>query len=903
MSATVAWAVVALLATLPLSLGTVQQAHADSGSKTVQGPPVWQPAKGTYGPNGSVTVTPVDNLTDQVVHVSWKGFTPTVNVSGGTPATNVVAGSSTVRYPVRVYECRGSNPQITDCYGSTLYGGDPAKGFQQPQRPAGTITPDLPTNMVITVTGADGSGSADIETWTADQSPTLGCDATHPCSIVVEPEYGGDSRGLTAFLAHDKTGALHCDVHTYDTVSGLDLATDSTLTTPNYVTRNETGEGCAWSARTVVPLSFAPTASSCKAATSDFATAGLPMAERALQQWRAGACLASSPLNVGYTAQGEPQARQAFLGGGGAEVALTSRPDTGDAPRPYVYTPLANSAISVVFTVDDPVTGRQIPQMRLNPRLLAKELTQSYTQLVQGSPTPASVAGNPSCIFEDPEFLALNPPSLIAPAQWPKCVPNMATSLPIVVGNSTDLIHQLTAWIAGDPAAAAFLQGQPDEWGMHVDPYYERPAFSGYPVDLLIPQDSTGTGGVLSDGEPNKQKQYEWSPVISGLTDAVRDVLTFKPTCSDWNVSQGNQHAKCDSMKRGQRELIGIIDSADAEADSLPEAQLLNAQGSFVTPSIGSMQAAVNDMPVDLKTYTQQLPYGVPGTAYTKDSNAYPLTMVQYAMAPTAGLSAAKATAVSQFLQQVTDFGGGQLYGRDPGKLGPGYTDLTQSQEEFAQEAVQHVAAQDSTLPGNQVAPTTPPATPPPTTPPTNTPTTAGSPNATAPVGNQGPPPAPVSADQPNAPSGTDNPGGGTGSGTSGGTNSDGGSGLKDSGSGGSGSGSGGSGTGGDGGTGAGTGSGANPPGDSPKPSGSPAASASPTPSPSTTGPATAPVAAGIPAADRAGVARVLLPVVLIVGAVLLVGGPAALVLGGTSTGAEAVARLRRFIGRGGPMA
>lgn len=94
LSATVAWAVVALFAVLPLSLGTVQQAHADSGSKTVQGPPVWQLTKGTTGPNGSVTVTPVDNLTDQVVHVSWKGFTPTVNVSGGTLTTNVVPGSS-----------------------------------------------------------------------------------------------------------------------------------------------------------------------------------------------------------------------------------------------------------------------------------------------------------------------------------------------------------------------------------------------------------------------------------------------------------------------------------------------------------------------------------------------------------------------------------------------------------------------------------------------------------------------------------------------------------------------------------------------------------------------------------------------------------------------------------------
>ncbi|MFF7637284.1 hypothetical protein ACFZB9_29655 [Kitasatospora sp. NPDC008050] len=888
LSTTVAWAVLALLAVLPLSLGTVQSAQADSGPVTVQGPALWQPAKGTYGPNGSVTVATAGNLTDQVVHVSWKGFTPSVYTANGAPATTVQPRSSTVRYAVRVYECRGTDPQVTDCYGSTLYG-SPTQGFQQPGRPAGTTTPDLPTNMVMGVTGADGTGAADIETWTSQQSPSLGCDAGHPCSIVVEPNYGGDSRGFTAYLGHDKTGALHCDVHTYDTVSGLDLATDSELFSQNYVNKNASGEGCAWNERTVVPLSFAPTADSCKAASADFATAGLPMAERAIQQWRAGACLAASPIYAGYTSQGEPQARQTFLGGGGAEVALTSRPDTAAAPRPYVYVPLANSALSVVFEVDDPSTGRQIRQLRLNARLLAKELTQSYSQSPAGF-APASVTGNPRCIFEDPEFLALNPASSIAPLQWPACDTSNPQSLPIVVGNSTDMVYQLTSWIAADPDAAAFLQGSPDPWGMHVDPYYQRSAFSGYPVDTLIPQDSTGYVTPPPASADNHMKQYEWSPVLSGLTDTVRHLLSDQPTCLLVLKDGTGSNPHCPAPFVGQRQLIGIIDSADAESYSLPEAQLLNPKGSFVAPSIGSLQAAVNDMPVDPKTYTQQLPYGVPGTGYAGDANAYPLTMVQYAMAPTSGLSTAKATAVSQFLQQVTDLGGGQLYGSAPGRLGPGYADLTPAQEGFAQDAVQHVAAQDSTLPGTQTKPTPPPTTPPATTP--ATPPASTQPTST-PVSTGDRPTAPVAGTQPD---------------TSGGSGSSGGlavppaepvsgQGLTGPGTGPQGLGSGGgSGTGGD------SGSGATPPAGTSGPTGSPSPAASP--GPSTTSPATAPVAViGTPAPDRAGVARVLLPVVLITGAVLLVGGPAALVLGGTPAGARVVARLRGGTGRGGPSA
>ncbi|MFF1870734.1 hypothetical protein ACFVXD_17985, partial [Kitasatospora herbaricolor] len=54
-----------------------------------------------------------------------------------------------------------------------------------------------------------------------------------------------------------------------------------------------------------------------------------------------------------------------------------------------------------------------------------------------------------------------------------------------------------------------------------------------------------------------------------------------------------------------------------------------------------------------------------------------------------------------------------------------------------------------------------------------------------------------------------------------------------------------------------------------------------------------APVAAGRPAPDRAGTARLLLPVALVAGLVLLVGGPAALVLGGTPAGGRIVAGVR----------
>jgi hypothetical protein len=764
-------------------------------------------------------------------------------------------------YPVRVYECRGTNPGPTDCYGATMYGADPKLGFQQTMSAPGVAQPELPTNGVIAVTHADGTGSADIEVWTSQQSQSLACDTTKACSLVVEPEYGGDALGYDASLVNDPNGTPNCTDHQYDQANTT--ATDVTLSTSNYVNGNGTGESCAWSHHVVVPLSFAPTANSCKAANNDLTTAGAPSDERAVQQWRAGACLNSTPLNAGYTSQGEPEARQSFLQGGGADVALVSQPDTGAAPRPYVYTPLANTGISVVFAVDDKTTGIPITQLKLNARLLAKELTQSYSQMPNPKFDPASVQGNPQCIFTDPEFLALNNPTTIAPLKWPSCGSDPNT-LPIVLGNRSDLIHQLTAWIAADPDASSFLQGQPDPWGMHVDSYYQRPAYSGYPTDILIPQDTTGYDGGTTNLH---EKQYEWSPVLSGLDDAVRDFLLLKPTCSNPRVDGSGSHPHCSAQAPGLRTLFGIMDTADAKAYSMDEAALVNPAGAAVTPSINSFDAAVNDMPLDPGTGTRQLPYGVPNTPFNTDSQAYPLTSVQYAMAPTSGLGN-KTAAVGRFLQQVTDPGGGQIYGRAPGQLAPGFSDLTPTQLAEAQAAVQHVTAQDGALPGNQTPSSSPTPTP-------SASASASASTSTAPVTTQQ---APAGSGQQVAPdngTGGGGSGGGSGSGGTGDSGTTGGSGTSGGGSGGT------------------TGNNATTPATT-----GATAKASPSPS-SSANPSMAPVAAGNPSPDRAGAARLLMPIVLIAGGVLVVGGPAAVVVSGTAVGGRLLSRLRRLFGAG----
>lgn len=218
-------------------------------------------------------------------------------------------------------------------------------------------------------------------------------------------------------------------------------------------------------------------------------------------------------------------------------------------------------------------------------------------------------------------------------------------------------------------------------------------------------------------------------------------------------------------------------------------------------------------------------------------------------MVPTSGQSKAKATSISQFVQRVTDPASGQLYGPEPGKLAVGYLDLTTDQQTQAQAAMQHVLTQDGALPGNQVAPVA-----------STSATAAATTSAAAQQGSNG---AATTAGSTST---------GTAGTTGGSTNTD---------------------------TNSGTGSnsvGQSAATETAKASASASAKASASASASHSAPVSlAPVAAGQPAPDRAGVARMLLPVVLIVGGVLLVGGPAALVLGGTSAGVRAWTRLRRL--------
>ena len=413
-------------------------------------------------------------------------------------------------------------------------------------------------------------------------------------------------------------------------------------------------------------------------------------------------------------------------------------------------------------------------------------------------------------------------------------------------------MRELTTWIMSDPDASQFLSGKPDPWGMHVDSFYKTSVYP-YPINSFVAQDASGPPVDPGTGLPydpqgthrdyNRLKGFEWNPIQAGLDAVARNLVLQTPTCILQNYEAPAGHAKCGPQNLGSRSLIAIMDTGRAAAFSFPTAALANGTGAFVTPTAPSMASAALDYVTDPKTGTQSLPWGVGHTGYAGDTAAYPLTVPNYAMAPTSGVSSVKATDIAEFLTAVTDSRSGQLPGNEPGQLAPGYVGDTPAQAGQAGTAIARIRA--GAVPGG---PTTVTAT----GPVTGQPSTSGNVVVTpVTVSKNGT--ASVSYITSTIGSGG-GANGGTGPGGSGGSSSKGAAGAAGSGG----------------------------------------------PTHSLSG-STAAAALGSVSADTAGFGRLILPILLIAGLVLVAAGPAALLLtsGGAGVGLGLCAELPRA-GSGG---
>jgi hypothetical protein len=610
---------------------------------TVTGPHMYIPGTGNshYATASTVTVNQSTNLVNQMVQVSWTGFTPSSQPTYSNTDTD---------YPVMIAECKGLDPtNPNDCYDATN-GGEPASFGQYG-----------PGNTAFGTTEANGTGTADIELFTQVQNQFLDCNIHTPCSLVVVPSQGGDSLDFAKPV---------CSNHSED-VGGTDLGqyaftaiTSAPFTANGY---------CSWIKRIVIPLNFAQTPNGCPLRAANFTAGGSPMLADAMQQWQVGICFGADSVEVQYNGSlNESEARNYFAEGTD-DVAFTTQPmPAGPTKYPYTYAPVAVTATSVGYWVDNANTGQPFTNIKLDARLLTKMLTTSYAYTDDSCPNGGgggfgcdnAVDNNPQNLYADPEFKQLNP------TVWQNASQPSGYEIPIVLSGDSDMTWETTSWIASNSAAASFLAGQFDPWGMHVNTYYLG---LKYPVSGFLPMD------------PYLPVSSQYAPVYPLSTLASDMALNQEPGTQDVKDPTTGNYDALPPEVTGDRDMWSIIDSADAQRFLIPQAALENAAGKFVQPTDASMAAAVKDM-----TKTSA---GTLQTNYTtKDPAAYPLTMVVYAVVPTGGISKAKAKSIAQFLDYVANQG--QQPGTGTGQLPEGYLPLPQSLREQTLKAATEVLDQ-----------------------------------------------------------------------------------------------------------------------------------------------------------------------------------------------------------------
>lgn len=746
-----------LLLVAPVPAAPPARAAADDGSATQ--------ARGDQ----SVTVSKTTNLSRERVSVSWRGMRPSgtaLDVYGRIPLG------------VAVLQCRGTDRATIDrsqCWARSQSGrgmqqwldaqetdptvrykvagdkvvapyvdaaGQPAEGI--PFRTLdGRITDaegaflrihenDLPDispvtqNAVWAATGADGTGSTQFTINTKAENPSLGCSSRRACSLVVVPLTGEWDCPRTT------DGTLDLPAAAIASVEGI-------CANPGF--ENTDGAGARdwsiasnWKNRYVFPLTFLPEADLCPERSDRAEFVGSENISQAMRQWLPARCTATTGA-LDYTSTPEPDARRLFASSSAissshyeADAAVTTLPLSKDAAaRKPAYAPLSISSFVIAFNLTasgGPERGKRLSQLVLNARLIAKLLTQSYGTTEQTPDTkpfenPNIATGNPADITKDPELLALNPNLPTRKLASGAVLVYLAGVGQLGVSVQTsDVWHQVTAYLAGDAQARDFLNGVPDQWGMRVNKKYKGwlgatdtyPLRDDYAYTLeqlatKVPKlDENGDivknpdgSTVYVDGPPYNGGVWAGVPYLAqkanlgaNWAETAESAMVSWPinrgavTGSDspldpWRLTRAPQGKPTDGSD------LVITTAAEAARRALPTAALVNpVSGNAIAADRDGMTAALNDVVAKNGMWEVD-----PATI---DGSGYPGTMISYAAVPTTGLPAPLATGLAGQLRWMTT--DGQTPGIRAGQLPGGYVPLTPPLVAHAQRVADALAAQ-----------------------------------------------------------------------------------------------------------------------------------------------------------------------------------------------------------------
>lgn len=698
-------------------------------------------------PDLAVTVSQTENLVAQGVRVSWTGGKKSVVSSVSSGGENFL----------QIFMCWGddptdsSRPDRTTCqYGAPGNIGASRDAY----RASGTALADVPKeDQAYTAPGL----ASFLPPYTA--IPFVARDGKRVDAIKTDPTTGAKSRDLTVDLStnefftsyttneipwagsgDDGSGSVSFEVQTLAQSNGLGCGTpvvhDGVTTGAScwlvVLPRGTADNGASsisqsglfidsWRHALSIKLDFEPVGSRCEAGAKEHQLAGSELISYAAGSWQPAVCKQASGGVYSLLTVPESDAVTAAATTDDAPLALTSFPLAADGGSdPLVYAPLAISGISVALAIDrspDPFL-QDIPEkylaaahlpftsVNLTPRLLAKLLSYSYlSSLPTGADTSYMGAKNPSNITKDPDFLAVNDPEWAA-----QDLAGPAIADVIVPQGRSDAARAVWAYIAADDDARAFLAGEPDPWGMTVNPWYATDAA----------KNKTGNAFSLDRDDFPKADPVEYAPTNSGPVNLV----TWRPYASDlgtvsyltlrgdgqilggWDpYASPPRYAKASRMATGSQAMLGLTSSAAAARYQVISASLRNPAGSFVAATGDAMAAAAAAMTAD-NAAGAVVGFQPASPEAKAATSAYPLTLPIYAANNPAKTTAAVRTSYAAFIRYAVSTNG-QTPGADEGQLPAGYAPLPSSWVAQATAAAERL---ETYAPATTTAPPTTPA-------------------------------------------------------------------------------------------------------------------------------------------------------------------------------------------------
>ncbi len=326
--------------------------------------------------------------------------------------------------------------------------------------------------------------------------------------------------------------------------------------------------------RALVPLTFRRSSGDCPPVTHfDVTLEAETSAAAAFYQWAAEVCTGPGAFNVDVTNTSSNSAREQFFAKN-VDIGVSSLP-------PQQAELSADSRPYTVTPVD--LTGIVIAYNIVDP--VTKQ------QITDMKLSPRLVArllssGEVVAFFDDPEFKKLNPHH-----HWP-----VSASEPGVRAEKNADTWIVTNWLQHNQDARNFLNDH-DKYGVHVNSSWKNVA---YPTDVFESRNATGAYVPHTGEEGVALKLFHATKPADGVSSVPSDVG-----------------------------FMGVLDLPTARRFNLPTAQLTNGVGKpSVSATVTSIQAAYRLMTPTAKGY-----YVVSPTL--SDPEAYPLTKVDHALAPT----------------------------------------------------------------------------------------------------------------------------------------------------------------------------------------------------------------------------------------------------------------------------